>query len=273
MAETSPPASRWAPLVDTHAHIFLRDLPLIAGATHRPETDFGTEDYLRILDGEGVTYGVIAAPSFLGTYNDYMLRELVKHRRMRGTAILDPSADPYAMRMMAAEGVCGIRFSLRRYADVPDLAAPDWQRLLRRVRDLDWHVHILAEPTRLQALLPILVDSGVKLVIDHFGHPSTPTGEGCAAFEGVLRALGNGRTWIKLSGPYRTPWLDAKTLARKLLAEVGTERLLWGSDCPWTAFEGQFTYRDVIGWFEDWIPDQAQRDAIGRTALKLYGFA
>jgi predicted TIM-barrel fold metal-dependent hydrolase len=266
-------AARWSPICDTHAHIFLRDLPLVAGATHRPERDYATADYLAQLDAEGVTYGVIAAPSFLGTYNDYMIRELVAHRRLRGTAILDPSTDPYAMRAMDAEGVVGIRFSLRNYAGIPDLAASDWQRLLRRVRDLDWHVHILAEPERLRAMLPILVDSGVKLVIDHFGHPSTPTGEGCPAFEGVLRALGHGRCWVKLSGPYRTPGMDAKAITARLLREAGADRLLWGSDCPWTAHEGRFTYRDCIAWFEDWIPDPITREAIGQTALKLYRFA
>jgi predicted TIM-barrel fold metal-dependent hydrolase len=264
---------RWSPLVDTHAHIFLRDLPLVSGATHRPERDYATAEYLAQLDAEGVTYGVIAAPSFLGTYNDYMLRELRQHRRLRGTAILDPGTDPYAMRAMDADGVVGIRFSLRRYADTPDLAAPDWQRLLRRVRDLDWHVHILAEPERLAALLPILLGSGVKLVIDHFGHPSTPNGEGCPAFAAVLRGIAGGNTWVKLSGPYRTPILDAKALTARLLREAGAERLLWGSDCPWTAHEGRFTYRDCISWFEDWIPDAATREAIGRTALNLYRFA
>jgi predicted TIM-barrel fold metal-dependent hydrolase len=266
-------AERWSPVCDTHAHIFLRDLPLVAGATHQPERDYATADYLAQLDAEGVTYGVIAAPSFLGTYNDYMIRELLQHRRLRGTAILDPATDPYAMRAMDREGVVGIRFSLRRYAEVPDLAAPDWQRLLRRVRDLDWHVHILAEPDRLARLLPVLVDSGVRLVIDHFGHPSTPTGAGCAAFEGVLRALQNGRTWVKLSGPYRTPGLDARAVTATLLREAGPGCLLWGSDCPWTAHEGRFTYRDCIAWFEDWVPDRSTREVIGRAALDLYRFA
>lgn len=265
-------AERWSPICDTHAHIFLRDLPLVSGATHRPERDYATADYLAQLDAEGVTYGVIAAPSFLGTYNDYMIRELRRNRRLRGTVILDPDTDPYAMRAMDAEGVVGIRYSLRRYAETPDFGAPAYQRQLRRMRDLDWHVHILAEPARLAALLPVLVESGVKLVLDHFAHPSTPTGEGCPAFDEVRRAIQNGRTWVKLSGPYRTPSLDATGLAQTLLREAGPERLLWGSDCPWTTHEGEFTYRDCIAWFEDWIPDRATREAIGRTALQLYRF-
>lgn len=265
--------SRWSPICDTHAHIFLRGLPAIAGATFRPERDYPTAEYLGQLDAEGVTYGVITAPSFLGSYNDYTLRELRQNRRLRGTTILEPSTDPYTMKAMDADGVVGIRFSLRRYAEIPDLAAPEYQRLLRRVRDLDWHVHILAEPERLEAMLPILVASGVKLVIDHFGHPSTPTGAACPAFESVLRALGNGRTWVKLSAPYRTACMDAKAVATRLLQEAGPERLLWASDWPWTAHEGRFTYRDCITWFEEWIPDRVTRETIGRTALQLFRFA
>jgi predicted TIM-barrel fold metal-dependent hydrolase len=81
-----------------------------------------------------------------------------------------------------------------------------------------------------------------------------------------------GRTWIKLAAPYRTHGADMKSLARKFLSEAGPQRLLWGSDWPWTGHEGGFSYRDTIDWFKDWIPEQDIRDQIGRTGLALHGF-
>jgi predicted TIM-barrel fold metal-dependent hydrolase len=264
----------WAPLVDTHAHIFRRDLPLVSGATHRPKKSFTTEDYLAVLDAHGVQFGAIAAPSFLGTYNDYMLDELPHHPRLRGTAIVDPGIDRYVLRAMAEEGVVGIRFSLRQYPTVPDLTSPEYQRLLRRVTDLDWHVHIFAEDERLATLTPILAESGVKLVIDHFGAPDAARGFASPGFEATLRALQNGRTWVKLSAAYRLErdW-DAGALAQKLLAEAGPEHLLWASDCPFYGHEDSVTYQSTIDAFVSWVPDRAIRERIGHTALRLYGFA
>src|SRR5690349_5454070 len=126
--EGAPVGERWAPLVDTHAHIFLRELPLVSGATHRPERSYTTADYLAVLDAHGVQFGVIAAPSFLGSYNDYMLDELPGQPRLRGTVIVEPEIDRYVLRAMAEEGVVGIRFSLRRYPTLPDLKSPEYQR-------------------------------------------------------------------------------------------------------------------------------------------------
>lgn len=270
MAEAAK--ASWSPILDTHAHIFLRELPLVEGATHRPEKSFTTSDYLAELDVNDVPFGVIAAPSFLGSYNDYMLDELQQHRRLRGTAIVEPGIDRESLRAMDRGGIVGIRYSLRRYPTVPDFTTPEFQRLLRRIVDLDWHVHILAESDRMAFLVPQLAEAGVKLVIDHFGLPDATRGYDCPAFQAVQRALQTGRTWVKLSAPYRLTGWDAGELARRYLAEAGTERLLWGSDCPWTAHEGKFGFRDTIDWFEQWFPNQAVREAIGRSGLRLYRY-
>ena len=43
-----------APIVDAHAHIWTRDMPLGANAWHEPEYGYSAEDYLRTLDENGV---------------------------------------------------------------------------------------------------------------------------------------------------------------------------------------------------------------------------
>ncbi len=261
----------WSPIIDTHAHVFLREFPLADHATYHPTRSFSERDYLDVLDGAGITFGVLTQPSFLGTYNDYTLEVLRRNPRLRGTAIVDPAVDPYTLRAMADDGIVGIRYSLRRYPDTPDFTTSAYQRLLRRVQDLDWFVHIMAESAKLAALVPVLAKSGVKLVIDHFGVPEEPYAAD-AGFEAVLRAIGNERTWVKLSAPYRNK-APVKELARKFLSEAGAERLLWGSDWPWIGHEDEFTYRDTIRWFEECIPERSIRERIGRTGLELHGFA
>jgi predicted TIM-barrel fold metal-dependent hydrolase len=220
-----------------------------------------------------VLFGVIAAPSFLGSYNDYTLDALRQHRRLRATAIVDPEIDIYSLRAMDADGIVGIRFSLRDYAGMPDLRSPAYQRLLRRVTDLDWHVHLYAEEERIAALAPQLLEAGVKLVIDHFGNPNPAQGENSPGFQAALRALDTGRGWVKISAPYRTPGCDHSALAARLLAEGGAERLLFGSDWPFVGHETKVTYRQTIDWFERFVPDPNTRLEIGRTAARLYHYA
>ncbi len=261
------------PLVDTHAHIYPRNTPLIEGATHRPHRDVTAEEYLRVLDEHGVLFGVHAAASFMGSYNDFTLAALAQHRRLRATAIVEPGIGLHELKAMDAAGVVGIRFSLHNYKTLPDLASADYQRLLRRVADLDWHVHVYAEGERVAVLTEQLLAAGVKIVIDHYGNPTAEAGMNAPGFQAALRAIGSGRGWAKVSAPYRSPGADHAALAAKLLAEGGPERLLFASDWPFVGHETKVTYRQMLDSFEQVIPDPAVRARIGRTAAKLYRFA
>ncbi len=88
----------------------------------------------------------------------------------------------------------------------------------------------------------------------------------------MMRAVDNGRTWVKLSAGYRleSPQV-AQDCARALLAHAGPERLLWGSDWPFAAFEDSMRYEYAIASFRQWVPDANMRRIIsGETALRLY---
>lgn len=262
--------SQSAPLVDTHAHIFVPGLPLVAGATSRPGYARTDADYLAALDAVGIRYGVIAAPSFLGTHIDYTLECLRRQPRLRATAIVDPQVPLQRLKDLDREGIVGIRYTLRNYPDVPDFRAPEYRRLLTAIAELDWHVHILAESDRLATMVPLLAESGVKLLIDHFGVPSGPT---CPGQQAVLRALQTGRTWLRLSAPYRlAPGVSAVELAQTYLREAGPDRLLWGSDWPWVGHEEAYSLPEAIRHLHEWIPDPGDRARIDANAMALYRF-
>lgn len=98
------------PLVDTHAHVYPRNTPLIEGATHKPSRDVTPEEYVRTPDEHGVLFGVHAAASFMGPYNDYTLAALARYPRLRGTAIVDPSISLRELKAMDAAGIVGSDF-------------------------------------------------------------------------------------------------------------------------------------------------------------------
>lgn len=261
-----------APIVDSHAHVYTTDMPLSATAWHKPPTDATIEQYIATLDRHGVRCAVLAAASLFDDYNEYSIEAVRRHpQRLRTTAIVKPTIDPYIMRQMKDDGVVGVRFQWRNVKDLPDITTPDYRKFFRRVLDLDWHVHVNQTADKLAAPIATLQAAGVKLVIDHFGHPQKG-GVKCEGFQALLCAIDRGRTWVKLSAGYRleSPQV-AQDCARALLAHAGPERLLWGSDWPFAAFEDTMRYETAIASFRQWVPDATARRLIsGETALRLY---
>jgi predicted TIM-barrel fold metal-dependent hydrolase len=267
-------------------HIFTRDMPLVAHAWNRPTYGFTAEDLLATLNAHGVHFAVVAGISLYGTYNDYMLEKLRQYRRLRGTANVLPTAGLPELLAMKEAGVVGIRLFLARQlsGEVPDYRSDDHQRLLRRVRDLDWHVHFLAQDDVFDDALQMLQDSGVKVVIDHFTHPPPGEGPDGPKMTSALRAIDAGNAWMKISCGYRFTGgkgprsKDDYARAREreqlfdrfLLERVGPERLLWGSDAPFVGHEGEVTYQDILDGFQAAVPDARARRAISDTALKFY---
>jgi len=262
------------PLVDSHAHAYTLDMPLSPSAWHRPPHDAPIETYIEELDAHGVTHAVLAGASIYGDYNDYQIDALRKYPRLRGTVIINnPLIDRYILEMMKQDGVVGVRFQRRNVDSPPDLSSPEYKLLLRRIADLGWHAHLLEnDGERIIKPLKDLEASGVRLVIDHFGRPDQNKGVNCEGFKAVLRSVERGNTWVKLSAGYRQASPEAaKELARALLKSAGPERLLWGSDWPFAAFEDKVSYADTIRDFFEWIPDSGARRKIGgETAFKFY---
>jgi predicted TIM-barrel fold metal-dependent hydrolase len=270
------------PIVDAHAHIFTPDMPLADAAWLKPDYAFTAADYLKLLDAHGVHFGVIAGISIFGQYNDYMIEALRRHPRLRGTVNIDPATDRYTLERMKADGIVGVRLQLSRRRELPDLSGETWKLLLRRVADLNWHVHLALEGALMPQVLPALEASGARVVLDHFAHPDPAQGLDGAGFQAVLRSVARGRTWVKLSAGYRLTWesrgngrpdpvaMDlAQAAAERLLREAGPERLLWGSDCPFVGHESH-SFADALRWYEQWVPSQAQRRRITDTALRMY---
>lgn len=262
-----------APLVDTHFHVYTRDMPLAGDAWHKPPEDATIERLIKTLDDHGVPFGVIAAASIYGDYNDYSRRAVRTHKRLRATAIVRPTIDPYALERMKRDGFVGIRFQWRYLKDTPDLTSPEYRMLLRRVADLDWHVQLHDNSDRLPPAIAAIEAAGVKkLVVDHFGRPTQPLGVNCPGFRTLLAAIERGRTWVKLSAGYRLePPSVGVSYAAELLKVAGGDRLVWGSDWPFAAFENKVTYAQTIAALDEWVPDPvARRKIAGETALRLF---
>ncbi|PAU78875.1 amidohydrolase family protein [Halomonas salipaludis] len=248
---------------DCHAHVYAR-VDEAKGSNYRPSRPAPLDEWQGYLDDRRLRGGVLVQPSFLGHDNRELLQILDKlGDGFKGVVQLPKHASLAEMKELDAAGIVGVRWNLiERRRELPDLDDPQWIDFLDRLKALNWHLELHLEGNRLPELFPALHAHGVTLVIDHLGLPVEADPFSGSGFRILLEAGRAGRTWVKLSAPYRSPVNDLRPHAQALLEHLGRERLVWGSDWPWTRHEGKHDYRDTLDWLSDWVRDEDDRRVI-----------
>ena len=278
-------------VVDSHAHVFLKGLPLASVHRHAPQFDATLEQYIALLDAHGASHAVLVQPSFFGTDNSFMLQAMrAWPHRLRSVVMLDPSTSEQELAQLDAQGVVGVRLNLVGLP-MPDLREPQWQAFLSRIAAFDWHLELHRQSADLPTLIDAALQTGVRIVIDHFGRPNAVLGAQDPGFQHLLARADSGHIWVKLSAAYRNsqsalnpaaqraPALhtkdaaNARECAAQLLSAFGPERLVWGSDWPHTQHQDLVDYGSSLAVLNDWVTRAEQREQIlGSTPAELFKF-
>lgn len=260
--------------VDTHAHVFSHACPILSNARYKPQYEAVLEDWLSEWMRAGVTHGVLVQPSFLGTDNRFMLEQIARGPgKLRGVIVVDSSVSPAALAEADAAGVRGVRLNLIGVTDFSEFAEERWQTLFRKLVALGWHVEVQCPGEHWGRLIAAFGDTPVTLVVDHFGLPDPAAQGRCEGFDAIMRLAEKRPVYAKLSAPYRLRGADPKHYAARYLAGLGADRLLWGSDWPWTNHEQGRDYLVCADWLSDWIPSEESRQTIlHSTPFQLYRF-
>jgi predicted TIM-barrel fold metal-dependent hydrolase len=271
-------APRGTEEVDTHAHVFLKDLPMANGRRYAPTYDASMDAYLEQLDTLGIARGVLVQPSFLGVDNSYLLRGIAQHaHRLRGVAVVEPSMAETELAALRRQGIAGVRLNLIGQA-TPDFRDPVQAAFLARLAKVGLFAEVQVEARRLAAVAEGILGAKVRLVVDHFGRPDAALGVDDPGFRYLLSLGPKGRTWVKLSGAYRlAPGQRGQDIATQaaalLVTHFGPERLMWGSDWPHTQFETVANYGTARESLDRWVPDAAvRRKLLVDTPSHLFGF-
>ena len=189
--------------------------------------------------GRAIRRFVIVQPSFYGADNSLLLESLsLLSGRGRGVVVVDPrTTSARTLSGMAGQGVRGLRLNL--YSPLREKAplADRFTAIAHLARELGWHIEVIAPLKMLIENAALLENSGVPIVIDHYGvyantRPDQTNGVA------LLKLLALAHVWMKLSAPYRvsidplTTKPDPVWLAAILA--VSPDRCVWGSDWPHT---------------------------------------
>jgi D-galactarolactone isomerase len=249
------------------------------GAAPHPGQPATLAHYVDGVQGKlGLTRTVIVQPSAYGTDNTCTTEAMLKlgAAHARGVAIVDPKAPDAEIDRLTKLGIRGVRYHMM---GTPVLGWDTMARMAARVAPFGWHVQVQCEPKEFGAHEALLSSLPCDLVIDHMGRFDAATPAGDKDWGVMMKLLGTGRCWIKLSGPYYgsksgPPHYEDKTHIAKALIKVAPDRMVWASNWPHPSFKKQFPDEGgLLDLLADWTQSEALRLKILVTnPAKLYGF-
>jgi predicted TIM-barrel fold metal-dependent hydrolase len=278
---------------DCHMHVFgpFDRFPLAPERAYNVD-EAPLEAHERMQCMVGLERTVLVQASGCGTDNRALLSALARlGRRGRAVAVVDLQTPLHELERLHAAGVRGARLNLytlgSRYGSDPAQLIEQFARMLA---PLQWHLQLLIEAPTVATLELVLARSPVDIVLDHMGLPEAGQGVVQAGFQALLRLLGSGRVWAKLSGADRVtrqsgqlrdaiPFMQA-------LAAAAPDRLVWGSDWPNTGFHSRQQVADgdilphreldageLLDLLAEAVPDAGlRRGILTRNPEQLYGF-
>jgi len=278
---------------DCHMHVFgpFDRFPLAPERAYNVD-EAPLEAHERMKRQVGLERTVLVQASGCGTDNRALLSALARlGRRGRAVAVVDLQTPLHALERLHAAGVRGARLNLytlgSRYGSDPVQLIEQFARMLA---PLQWHLQLLIESTAVATLEPVLARSPVDIVLDHMGLPEAGQGLVQAGFQALLRLLGSGRVWAKLSGADRVTQQSGQLRDAipfmQALAAAAPDRLVWGSDWPNTGFHSRQQVADgdilphreldageLLDVLAEAIPDaELRRGILTRNPEQLYGF-
>ena len=269
------------PKIDCHVHVFdPARFPYLANTHYAPAgQEMGTPTQLgQMMDAYGVRYALLVGPnSGYNLDNSCMLDTIARGRgRYKGVAVVRNDATLDELQALKRAGVVGVAWNVTYYGvDYYHDAEP----LLTKLVALDMFVDIGAEPDHLVSMMPLLMNSGVRILVDHCGRPMIEAGLEEPGFQALLELGATRRAFVKLSGYVKfsrepSPHEDARPFVTALLEAFTVDHCLWASDWPFLRARERVDYGVLLHLALMLLPDASdRRRLLWDTPRKLFGFA
>ena len=268
------------PAVDSHAHIFDKRFPFTPNAHYLPsENQQGNPNEFRnVLHSHGFSHGLLVGAMPYGFDNSAMLDAIKQSNgHFKGIALVKPDISDRELLALSEGGVIGMRIN-PMFNGLRELTEPGAERLLARVKEMNWFVQIHCEKDNLFEAAPYLRKAGVRIMVDHYGRPNPDAGVAQPGFQTLLEFGRTGNAVVKLSGPFRSskqafPYSDIEPFIAAAIDAFTLDNCVWGSDWPFVLAEKRREYGPPLSCLERWIPDENERrKVLWDTPSRLFGF-
>ena len=266
--------------VDSHAHVFCGDAyPFSPDTLYKPHpSQAGTAAKFRaVLDAHGMTHGLLVGAGPYGADNRCMLNAIAgSGGRFKGIALVKAGVADRELASLADQGVVGIRINLMGHGMTP-LVEPGADRLLARVKEMNWFLQAHCQKDQLVEAAPIIRKAGVRVMVDHFGRPDVKRGVSQPGFQALLEFGRSGNAVIKLSGPFRSslegyPYRDVDPFIAAAIEAFTLDNCVWGSDWPYVRMDERMDYGPPLTCLARWLPDaKDRRKVLWDTPARLFG--
>jgi len=278
---------------DCHTHIFgdPAQFPFAARRGYTPQPAL-PEQMIAMLASLHMKRVVIVTPSVYGTDNRaslYGMRELGKIAR--GVAVIDERTTDGELAAMDKAGMRGIRLNLATAGiSDPKQVKARFEAAAARMKSRGWHIQIYTTLPVIASIKPLVMESPVPVVFDHFGGAQAALGVTQPGFSDLLDLVKAGKAYVKVSGAYRASsagpdYTETIPLAKALIS-ANPDRVLWGTDWPHpdspgpagrpaTQVSAPLPIDDgrLLNQLPVWAPEPAVRKKIlVDNPAKLYGF-
>jgi predicted TIM-barrel fold metal-dependent hydrolase len=193
-------------------------------------------------------------------------------QRLRGVAITDTRIKPEALRDWHKAGMRGLRFHL--FPQRPNyrrgVGLDVFEAFRKTMAELGWVAQFFCDYRMLAPTAAALRDIArdMPVIVDHLGMVPAANGIGDPNFQALLKLVGDGHAYVKVSAVYRLSerypdYADARPLHDALI-RASPERLMWGTDWPHPSIPAAVMPDDghLLDLFHDWTPDAAVRRRI-----------
>ena len=264
---------------DSHMHIYDAKFPQASDAAAL--ASLATVDEYKLLQKRlGTTRTVVVTPRNYYTDNRVTLDAIQRlgADNTRGVAVLRDDVTDQTLQELHDGGVRGIRFSLYTPANAAatfEMVEP----LSHRVKELGWHVQLHWTADQYAAHEAMVMRLPSTIVIDHMGRLPQPAGIAHPAHAMIKKLLDQGKTWLKLSGPYLDTqvgaaghYQDIDAVAKSWI-EARADRLVWGSDWPHPTEKDKPDDAALLDLLGRWTQDQTTiQKILVDNPSQLYGF-
>ena len=195
--------------------------------------------------------------------------------RYKGIAVVGNDTTLDELRALKHAGVVGVAWNATHYG-VDHYR--DGKPLLQKLVALDMFVDIQVEHDQLLAMMPMLVDSGIRILVDHCGRPTVDAGLDQPGFRALLKLGATRRAFVKLSGFVKfsrqpAPYEDAWPFVAALVDAFTPGHCLWGSDWPYLRAPARVDYGVLLELALALFPDASDRRTIlWQTPRDLFGW-